>query len=77
MLLRCRFSRHDLLPHFSNMIQRGAYGRKNFRISTSWAVYRVEHMVNISLQILLCRVPSREENLVEDRITLKFGCQKC
>ena len=47
------------------MIQRGAYGRKNFRISPTWGVYRIEHMVNVSLQILLCRVPSCEKNLVE------------
>ena len=69
--LRCCLSTPDLRPHFANMIERGAYRRKNFRISRSpsWAVYCVEHMVNVSIQILLCRVPSCEENLVEDRIT--------
>ena len=69
VLLRCCLSTPDLRPHFTNMIERGAYRRKNFRISPSWAVYCVEHMVNVSIQILLCRVPSCEENLVEDRIT--------
>ena len=75
VLLRCCSSRPDLCPHFAKLIKRGAYGRKNFRINPSWAVYRVEHMVHVLLQIFLCRVPSCEENLVEDRITLKFGCQ--
>ena len=40
-----------------------------------WAVYHVEHMVNVSLQILLCRVPSCEENLVEDRITWSLAAK--
>ena len=59
------WSRH----HFANLIEHGVYGRKNFRISPSWAIYHVKHMVNVSFQILLCRVPSREENLVDNRIT--------
>ena len=50
------------------MIERGVYGRKNFRISPSWAIYRVEHMANVSLQILLCRFPSCEKDLVDERI---------
>ena len=62
--------------HFANLIKHGAYGRKNFRISPSWAIYHVEHMVNVSLQTPLCRVPSCEENLVEDRITWNSGA-KC
>ena len=69
VLLRCCLSRPDLRPHFAKLIDRSAYGRKNFRISPSWAVYRVEHMVNVSIQILLRRVPSCEESLVEDQIT--------
>ena len=74
-LLRCCLSRPDLCPYFSKLIDRSAYGRKNLRISPSWAVYGVEHMVNVLIQILLCRVPSCEENLVEDRINWKFSCQ--
>ena len=66
VLLRCCLSRPDLRPHFANMIEHSAHGRKIFRISPSWAIYRVEHIVNVSLQIVLCRVPSCEENLVED-----------
>ena len=69
VLLRRCLSRPDLRPHFANMIERGGYGCKNFRISPSGAVYRIEQMVNVSNQILLCRVPSCEESLVEDRIT--------
>ena len=45
--LRCRLSRPNLCLHFANMIERGAYGRKNVQIGPSWAVYRVEHMVNL------------------------------
>ena len=75
VLLRCCLIHPDLHPHFAKLIDHSAYGRKNFRISPSWAVYRVEHLVNVSNQILLCRVPSCKENLVEDRITWKFGCQ--
>ena len=75
VLLRCCSARPDLCPHFVKLIKHGAYGRKNFRINPSRAVYRVEHTVHVLLQIFLCRVPSCEENLVEDRITLKFGCQ--
>ena len=75
-LLRCCLSRPaDLCPHFAKLIDRSAYGRKNLRISPSWAVYGVEHMVNVLIQILLCRVPSCDENLVEDRINWKFSCQ--
>ena len=66
LLLRCCLSHPDLCPQFANLIEHGAYGRKNFRISPSWAVYRVEHMVNVSIQILLRGVPSCEESLVED-----------
>ena len=44
MLLRCCLSTPDLRPHFANRIERGAYRRKNFRISPSWAVYCVEHI---------------------------------
>jgi hypothetical protein len=73
VLLGCCLSRSNLRSHFVNLIEHGAYGRKNFRISPSWAVYRVDHMVNVSLQIVLCRVPSCEENLIEDQI--KFGSQ--
>ena len=69
VLLRCCLIHPDLRPHFANMIERGGYGCKNFRISPSGAVYRIEQMVNVSNQILLCRVPSCEESLVEDRIT--------
>ena len=68
MLLLCRLPRPDLRPHFANLIEHGAYGRKNSQISPSCAIYRVEHMVNVSMQILLRRVPSDEESLVEDRI---------
>ena len=75
VLLRCCSARPDLCPHFVKLIKHGAYGRKNFRINPSRAVHRVEHTVHVSLQIFLCRVPSCEENLVEDRITFKFGCQ--
>ena len=75
VLLRRCLSRPDLRPHFANMIERGGYGRKNFRISSSGAVYRIEQMVNVSIQILLCRVPSCEENLFKDRINWKFSCQ--
>ena len=74
-LSRCCLSQPDLRPKFANLIEHGAYRCKNFRISPTCVVYRVEHMVNVSNQILLCRVPSCEENLVEDRVTLKFGCQ--
>ena len=74
VLLRCCLIHPYLRPHFANLIDHSAYGRKNFRISPSWAVYHVEHLVNVSNQILLCRVPSCEENLVEDRITWKLGC---
>ena len=68
VLLRCS-SRPDLHSQFVNIIEQGAHERKNVRISPSWAVscYRIEHIVNFSLQILLCRVPSGEENLVENR----------
>ena len=75
VLSRCCSSRPDLCLQFAKLIKHGAYGGKNFRINTCWAVYRVEHIVHFSLQILLCRVPSCEENLVEDRITLTLGCQ--
>ena len=75
VFLRCCLSRPDLRPHFANLIEHGPYGSKNFRISPNWAVYRVEHMVNVSNQILLCRVPSCEGSLVEDRITWKLGSQ--
>ena len=64
---QCCLSRINLRSHFIKVIDRGAHRRKNFRISPRWAVYRVEHMVHVSLQILLCRVPSGEENLVENR----------
>ena len=63
--LQCCLSGLDLRSYFVNLIEHGAHGRKNFRISPSWAVYRVEHMVNVSIQILLRGVPSCEENLVE------------
>ena len=69
MLLLCRLPRPDLRPHFSNLIEHGAYGRKNFQISPSWAIYRVEHLVNVSMQILPRRVPSDEVSLAEYRIT--------
>ena len=59
--------RPNLRSNFVKVIEQGAHGRKNFRISPGWAVYRVEHIVNVSLQIFLCRIPSCEENLVEDR----------
>ena len=75
LLLRCCLFHPDLCPQFANLIEHGAYGRKNFRISPSWAVYRVEHMVNVSIQILLHGVSSCEENLVEDRNHLRFGCR--
>ena len=55
-------------PHFANLIEHGAYGRKDFRISPSRAIYHVKHMVNVSFQTFLCRVPSCEENLVDNRI---------
>ena len=43
-----------------------AYRFNSFLMSPSWAVYRVKNMVNVLLQILLCCIPSGEENLVED-----------
>ena len=73
VLLRCCLSHPDLRSHFVNVIEHGAYSLKNFRISPSWAAYRIKHIVNVLLQILLCRIPSCDENLVEDRI--KFVCQ--
>ena len=66
VLLRCCLSCLHLRSYFVNVIEHGAHGRKNFRISPSWAIYRIDHMVYVSLQILLCRVLSCEENLVED-----------
>ena len=66
VVLRCCLSCFDHRSYFVNVIEHGAHGRKNFRISPSWAVYRIEHMVYVSLQILLGSVPSCEENLVED-----------
>ena len=65
VLLQCCLSCLDLCSYFVNVIEHGAHGRKNFRISPSWAVYRIDHMVYVLLQTLLCRVPSSEENLVE------------
>ena len=53
------------------MIEHGANSRKNFRISPRCAVYRVQHMVNISLQILFCRILSCEENLVVEKDQIK------
>ena len=71
VLLQCGLSRPNLRPNFAKLIEQGAYGLKNSQISPSWAVYRIEHMVNVSNQILLRRVSSCEarESLVEDRIT--------
>ena len=63
--LQCCLSCLDLRSYFVNLIEHGAHGRKNFRISPSWAVYRIGHMVYILLQTLLCRIPSSEENLAE------------
>ena len=73
VLSRCCLSCLHLRSYFVNVIERGAHGCKNFRISSSWAIYRIKHMVYVSLQIHLCSVPSCEENLVEDWI--KFGSQ--
>ena len=47
-------------PHFANLIEHGAYGRKDFRISPSRAIYHIKHMVNVSFQTFLCSVPSCE-----------------
>ena len=69
VLLRCCLSRPNLRPNFVKLIEQGAYGLKNSQISPSWAIYRVEHMVNVLKQIHLRRVPSGEVSLVEDRIT--------
>ena len=64
--LRCSscLSRPNLHCHFVKMIKCGAYSLKNFRISPRWAVYRVQHLVHVSLQIHFCRIFSCEENLV-------------
>ena len=67
--LRCCLSRPNLRPNFAKLIEQGAYGRKNFQISPSWAIYRVEHLVNVSMQIPPRRVPSDEVSLAEYRIT--------
>ena len=61
VLLRCCLSRPNLRPNFAKLIEQGAYRLKNSQISPSWAVYCVEDMVNVSIPILLCRVPSYEE----------------
>ena len=65
-------SRPYLRSQLFYQIERGAYGFKNFRISPSWAEYRIHYMVNVSLQILLCRISSCEENLVENRIKFVY-----
>jgi hypothetical protein len=44
----------------------GIYSFHSFRMSPSWAVYLIKHIVNVSLQRLLQCVLSREETLVED-----------
>lgn len=73
MHLRCWLSPSDLRSYFANEMKRGTYGFNIFRLSPSWAVYCVKHVVNVLLQILLHCVPSCEKNLVEEQIMFGFS----
>jgi len=77
-LIPCRsafppsFLSSNLPSQFVNLIERGVHRGNSVRMSFGWPKYHVEHIINISFQTLLCRIPVCDEHLGDDRI--KFGC---
>jgi hypothetical protein len=67
------FVSSDLSAYFGNVIECGVHRCNSFRMGTNWAVYRVEHIIYVSLQVFLHRISFCKENLVKGLV--KFGPQ--
>jgi hypothetical protein len=62
----------NLSSQFVDAIEYIVHRCNGFRMSPSWSIYEVEHIVNISLQLLLRHIPVCGEYLVEHQVM--FGC---